>query len=98
MGCQSLELLNYWTLVTKFNRMLKLTSRQQRCVLARMRCGTYSLEIEKGRYRGIPAVRRFCKLCRDQDTVEEHFLIHRPSYSEERDNFLMDHYKLFKFN
>ena len=67
-------------------------TRQQRSVLARMRCGTYSLEIEKGRYRGIPAVRRFCKMCRDNQTVEDekHFLIHCPSYSEERNTFFID--------
>ena len=57
-------------------------TRQQRSVLARMRCGTYSLEIEQGLYRGIPAVMSFCKLCRDQETGTS----------------IAQHYKLFKFN
>ena len=41
---------------------------------AKMRNGTYPLEIELGRYRGIPVENRVCKLCRSEPEMEEHFL------------------------
>ena len=40
-----------------------------------MRNGTYPLEIELGRYRGIPTENRLCKLCPYKPETEEHFLL-----------------------
>ena len=40
-----------------------------------MRNGTYPLEIELGRYRGIPVENRICKLCRSEPETEEYFLL-----------------------
>ena len=54
-------------------------SRQDRSLIARMRCGVFPIELELGRYRGIPADRRFCKKC-DTNSVEDenHFLLTCP--------------------
>ena len=40
-----------------------------------MRNGTYPLEIELGRYRGLSAENRTCKLCKSEAETEEHFLL-----------------------
>ncbi len=37
--------------------------RYQRSLLAKLSCGILPLEIETGRYSGIPAHERFCKVC-----------------------------------
>ncbi|CAG2208135.1 unnamed protein product [Mytilus edulis] len=60
-------------------------TRSQRSSISRMRCGTFPLEIEKGRVRNIPVERRTCKMC-DTNSVEDeiHFLIHCPKYTEKR--------------
>lgn len=51
-----------------------------------MRCGTFPLEIEKGRIRNIPVEQRTCKMC-DLQTVEDetHFLIQCPKYRDQRE-------------
>ena len=40
--------------------------RAHRSLLAKLRGGSAPLEIERGRYIGIPADRRVCKLCSDE--------------------------------
>ena len=67
-------------------------SRQQRSAISRMRSGTYSLEIEKGRYRGTPANRSFCKACKSSSAVddEKHFLIQCPQFLSKRNTFFAD--------
>lgn len=58
---------------------------RQRRVLASARAGTLPLEIERGRWRGIPAERRICKQCEMQqiETVE-HFMLECPYNQQER--------------
>ena len=50
-------------------------NKRQRSVIAKMRNGTYPLEIELGRYRGLSAENRTCKLCKSEAETEEHFLL-----------------------
>ena len=59
------KLRTFRCLETNFETQQYITTnmtRQQRSTLARMRCGTFPLELELGRYRGIPSNRRFCKV------------------------------------
>ncbi|CAG2187145.1 unnamed protein product [Mytilus edulis] len=66
-------------------------SRHERSAIARLRCGVFPLEIEKGRYRGVPADRRLCKVCRTGSVEDEkHFLLHCPTYSLQRNRMFMD--------
>lgn len=66
-------------------------SRQERSAIARLRCGVFPLEIEKGRYRGIPVDRRLCKVY-ETGTVEaeRHFILNCPAYSLQRKCMFMD--------
>ncbi|CAG2202773.1 unnamed protein product [Mytilus edulis] len=66
-------------------------SRHERSSVARLRCGVFPLEIEKGRYRGVPDDRRLCKVCRTGSVEDEkHFLLHCPTYSLQRNRMFMD--------
>ena len=60
-----------------------------RSALARLRCGILPLEIEVGRYNGIPEERRICKLC-DLGVVESelHFLFKCPINHNLRQEFI----------
>ena len=63
----------------------KFLSRKQRSSIARIRCGTLPLEVERGRYRNIPADRRICKVCNSNVTEDEiHFLFLCNRYSVRR--------------
>ena len=66
-------------------------NRTQRSALARIRCGTFPLEIEKGRIRNIPIDQRICKLC-DSGSVEDekHFILSCARYSDLRNRLLAD--------
>ena len=60
--------------------------RKYRSALARFRSGTLLLEIETGRWRGIPVDQRLCKLCNTQSVESEsHFLFSCPVYDQLRD-------------
>ncbi|CAG2254736.1 unnamed protein product [Mytilus edulis] len=89
------KLRTFRCLETNFEKQQYITTnmtRQQRSTLARMRCGTFPLELELGRYRGIPSNRRFCKVCNDNVSVEDekHFLVKCPLYLCERNNAFAD--------
>ena len=53
--------------------MKSIRCKAHRSLLARLRGGTAQLEIETGRYVGIPPDQRFCKLCKDAVEDEAHF-------------------------
>ena len=63
---------------------------RQRSAIAKMRNGTYPLEIELGRYRGIPVENRVCKLCRSEPETEEHFLLNCPKTDDIRQKLFSD--------
>ena len=58
-------------------------------VLAELRCGTFPLEIEKRRYRNIPAERRYCKVCRSGE-VEDELHLDCSAYNEQRNELFRD--------
>jgi len=66
-------------------------------VLARFRCSSHKLQIEKGRHTGIDRSLRFCPLCqKDQISVVEsefHFLLECKSYQAIRDKYFMNHWR-----
>ena len=53
--------------------MKSIRCKAHRSLLARLRGGTAQLEIETGRYVGIPPDQRFCKLCKNAVENEVHF-------------------------
>ena len=61
-----------------------VTSRAHRAFLARLRGGSATLEIETGRYVGIPAEQRVCKLCHSGIGDEAHFILTCPALQESR--------------
>ncbi len=66
--------------------------RYQRSLLAKLSCGILPLEIETGRYSGIPANERFCKVCNLPVVEDEyHFLYSCPLLQTERTKFYADH-------
>ena len=66
-------------------------TRVQRSALARLRCGTFPLEIERGRYRNVPCAQRICKMC-DSGAVEDekHFMLSCARYTDLRNKLLSD--------
>ena len=71
--------------------VLKCLSRPQRSAIARIRCGTFPLEIERGRFRSIPLDQRICKVCNSGCVEDEkHFLIECERYSSLRSRLLAD--------
>lgn len=58
---------------------------------SKLRISNHRLEIERGRYKDLPADKRFCKICNDNVSVEDefHFVMMCNAYCDLR-------YKLFK--
>ena len=61
-----------------------VTSRAHRSLLAKLRGGSAMLEIETGRYTGIPAEQRLCKLCNSDVGDEAHFILTCPALQDSR--------------
>lgn len=60
----------------------KHLTRTQRSAIARIRCGTFPLEVERGRYRNIPIEQRVCKMCNSGSIEDEqHFILYCDRYS-----------------
>ena len=66
--------------------------RHQRSLLAKLSCGILPLEIETGRYSGVPPDKRYCRVC-NLNVVEDeyHFLYSCPLLQTERSKFYLDH-------
>lgn len=61
--------------------------------LAKLRCSSHNLQIEKGRHSNLLLADRICELCHktDNSTIledEYHFVIHCPSYNDLRVEYL----------
>ena len=57
--------------------------------MSNLRLGTFDLEIEKGRYTGIPRDHRFCKICDTKEIENEsHFILSCPTLEAIRKPFL----------
>ena len=69
--------------------VLHTMSMSQRSALAKIRNGTFPINIETGRYRALPLDQRLCPVCDNgQVETEAHFLLHCDHYDELRKNFL----------
>ena len=77
----------------KLENYLDTVGFKHRRAIAKFRCSDHSLEIEKGRHKGIPRHARTCTLCHnDQIEDEEHFLVLCNAY-----NFLKIKHNLHHF-
>jgi hypothetical protein len=64
-------------------------NRAQRSVLAKLRCGVLPLEIETGRWKGVPAEERFCTICKNALVEDEyHFVFVCEKYNDKRIAFM----------
>ena len=56
---------------------------------SKLRISNHRLEIERGRYKNLPADERFCKICNDNSSVEDefHFVMKCTAYSELKHRF-----------
>ena len=60
-------------------------NRQNRSLMAQIRCGILPLKIETGRYSNLPVEERLCDICNLGKVESEiHFMLECPMYSEER--------------
>ena len=59
-----------------------VTSKAHRSPLAKLSGGSALLEIETGRYTGIPAEQRLCKLCKSDVGDEAHFILTYPALKD----------------
>lgn len=60
-------------------------SRQERPVIAGLRCGVFPLEIERERYRRSHVKRRLCKICKSGSIEDEtHFVLNCLTYAAQR--------------
>jgi hypothetical protein len=63
----------------------KCRSQQHRSVIAKMRSGTYRLQVELGRSRKIPRDQRLCRKCSSGSVEDEiHFMFSCDKYSDQR--------------
>ena len=58
-----------------------------RCAFGQIRTSSHQLEIETGRFRGVPAEARICQLCHIEPETELHYICHCPVYYEIRGRF-----------
>jgi hypothetical protein len=56
--------------------------------ITRFRLSAHDLEIEKGRYTGVKAHQRFCKLCSSEVEDEIHFLLKCSALDTTRSSFI----------
>ena len=56
---------------------------------SKLRISNHRVEIERGRYKNLPAEERFCKICNDNISVEDefHFVMKCTAYSVLRHRF-----------
>ena len=70
--------------------------RYQRGLLAKPSCGILPLEIETGRYSGVKAENRLCRVCNLSEVEDEyHFLYSCPTLQTERSSFYVEHVSEF---
>ena len=73
-----------------FEKYLALIPYEQRCKIARFRTSSHTLEIERGRYKGIARELRYCKKCTLHEVEDEiHFLFKCTNNKEKRDHLLL---------
>ena len=73
--------------VIRPNYMDTQMSHGLRCAIGQIRTSSHQLEIETGRFRGIPADSRICRLCQLEPETELHYICHCTVYYEIRGRF-----------
>ena len=65
--------------------------RNERSLLAQLRCGILPLRVETGRYVGETPEQRLCKLCNTGSVEDElHFVMNCSLYQDTRHNYLSE--------
>ena len=88
----------------KFEKYLDfIGERKYRTALSRFRLSSHNLNIERGRYEGIPRDERLCNVCNmNAVETEYHFLLVCPRYTDLRRKFLKPYFchwpSINKFN
>ena len=75
----------YQTINSNFSpaKYIDLPNFKMRKTIAKLRCSSHCLEIEKGRHRNIPRDERLCKMCTNNVIEdEEHFLVVCKTYDK----------------
>lgn len=67
---------------------LSISSPRERNLLTKFRISAHKLEIETGRYQGIKAENRICKLCKKEVEDEIHFLLKCEVLQQDREKIL----------
>ena len=77
----------------KIENYLHIEDFESRKAIAKIRCSSHSLEIEKGRHKNIPRTERICKLC-DKGEVEseQHFLLKCNKYDTLKNKYMIYEY------
>ena len=73
--------------VTRPSYMDTHLSHGLRCAIGQIRTSSHQLEIEFGRFQGIPPEDRLCKLCGTEPETELHYVCHCTVYYEIRGRF-----------
>ena len=71
-----------------FEKYLEWGDYRKRKNITRFRLSAHDLEIEKGRYTGVKAHQRFCKLCSSEVEDEIHFLLKCSALDTTRSSFI----------
>ena len=73
--------------------------RSQRALIAKLRLGIFPINIELGRYRGIPQDERLCPICLSGEIEDEfHILLHCDAHQAARDLLFLHATELVNFN
>ena len=67
--------------------MYRIINKRNRSLFSRLRAGCLDLEIETGRWRGIPKEQRICKLCSNGIENEIHFLFYCSELNHIREQY-----------
>ena len=77
---------NYEHMLSLRNKLvLKISNRDQKLQVSKLRLSNHTLMIETGRHHKIPKEIRFCPFCQNAVETEIHFLFQCPTYSTMRD-------------
>ena len=77
----------------KIENYLHIANFENRRAIAKIRCSSHSLEIEKGRHKNIPRTERICKLCdKGEIESEQHFLLKCDKYDTLKNKYEIHEY------
>lgn len=82
--------------ISRESYLYNISYKTHRSSLAKLRCSSHNLSIEKGRHANVQVAERVCKFClTNTDTVvledEYHFILRCPAYADLRAHYLADY-------